>query len=206
MFNLTDRLIISFDHLLKKKNLTTASPATNIIDHAPASSSEYNKSAQLMRINHSGEICAQALYHGQALFARDQEQYDELMQAAKEESVHLAWCHERLQELNSRPSLLSPLWFAGSYMMGIVASLYGDQYSNAFINETEKQVSKHLELHLEKLPAFDLRSRAILQQMHEDELAHAQKAHDRGIKELPTSLKFTMHHVANVFKRIAAII
>lgn len=205
MFTLTDRLIISFDHIINKKQLKITSPAHNIVDDQPLNGQqEYRHSAQLMRINHSGEICAQALYHGQALFAQNQAQYAELMQAAAEESIHLAWCTERLTELHSRPSFLTPVWFIGSYFMGMVAGLCGDKYSNAFIHETEQQVSQHLELHLQTLPAFDRRSRAILQQMHSDELLHAQKAHERGIKELPASIKFLMHNVAQVFKRIAA--
>jgi ubiquinone biosynthesis monooxygenase Coq7 len=208
LYSILDRLIISFDKLLQKEvaHNIPANPAQNIVDRPSELPVDYQHSAKLMRINHSGEICAQALYHGQALFTRNNYQYQQLMHSAQEELVHLTWCQQRLTELNSRPSYLTALWFAGSYVIGVVASLYGDKYSNGFTYETEQQVSKHLESHLQQLPKFDLRSRAILTQMLVDEQTHALHAKQRGANVLPTALKVTMRYTANIFKHITAII
>jgi ubiquinone biosynthesis monooxygenase Coq7 len=141
--------------------------------------------AGLMRVNHSGEVCAQALYQGQALTARLPRVRQEMQQAAREEQDHLAWCELRLKELDSVPSLLNPLWYGLSYTMGAIAGLAGDEYSLGFVAETEKQVSAHLASHLNQLPENDKRSRAILQQMNEDELHHRETALAAGGRELP---------------------
>jgi len=143
------------------------------------------QSAGLMRVNHAGEIAAQGLYHGQALTARLPETRAALRQAAAEEGDHLAWCRGRLEELGSRPSLLNPLWYAGSVAIGALAGLAGDRMSLGFMAETERQVEGHLADHLERLPADDTRSRTIVQQMQADEIGHGQAAIAAGAATLP---------------------
>ena len=159
--------------------------------------------AGLMRINHTGEVCAQALYLGQAALARDTDNHDHLLRAAAEETDHLAWCAERLQQLHSRPSWLNPLWYAGSYAMGAVAALAGDPVSLGFVVETERQVETHLAEHLEKLPAQDQRSRAVLATMQADEIRHAEAARQRGGIDLPFPLPQLMHLSSLLMKIVA---
>ncbi|MFZ0499566.1 MAG: 2-polyprenyl-3-methyl-6-methoxy-1,4-benzoquinone monooxygenase, partial [Steroidobacteraceae bacterium] len=139
---------------------------------AELSPDERRRAAALMRVNHAGEIAAQALYHGQAMAARSDTTRKMLLDAAREETDHLAWCEGRLEELESRPSLLNPLWYAGSFFIGALAALAGDRASLGFVVETERQVEGHLDQHLGRLPVADLRSRAIVQQMRADEAAH----------------------------------
>lgn len=162
------------------------------------------ESIKMMRINHSGEICAQALYQGQALMARSETQYKNLLQAAAEETAHLRWCKQRLQELNGRTSLLNPIWYAGSYAIGVAAGMVGDKISLGFLAETEYQVTAHLETHLRKLAPNDHKSRAILQKMREDELKHATKAVQDGGIELPLPIKLLMRCAAKVLTTAAA--
>lgn len=152
----------------------------------------------LMRVNHAGEVSAQALYHGQSLTARQTEVRGSLEQAAAEENDHLAWCKERLDELGGRPSVLSPVWYAGSFAMGAVAGLLGDRWNLGFLAETERQVVEHLEGHLERLPESDQRSRAILEQMREDEAGHATSALQHGGAELPSPIRRLMGATARV--------
>ena len=178
------------------------SPAASIPE-ADMDDSERRHAAGLMRINHTGEVCAQALYLGQAALARNADTRDHLLHAADEETDHLAWCATRLKELDSRPSLLSPLWYAGSYAIGAAAALAGDPLSLGFVVETERQVEAHLQDHLEKLPAADERSRAVLTQMQTDEVRHAQEAEERGGIELPFPLPKLMHLSSMVMKAIA---
>lgn len=159
--------------------------------------------AGLMRVNHTGEVCAQALYDGQAALARKDENRTHLQEAAAEETDHLAWCAERLHELESRPSLLNPLWYAGSYAIGALAALAGDKISLGFVVETEKQVEAHLAEHLDKLPAHDERSRAVLKQMQEDEVRHAENARERGGIALPFPIPQLMHTTSLVMKTVA---
>jgi ubiquinone biosynthesis monooxygenase Coq7 len=154
--------------------------------------------AGLMRVNHAGEVAAQALYYGQALVARDEATREHLLYAAREEGDHLAWCAERLGQLGSRPSLLNPLWFAGSATIGAVAGLIGDRVSLGFVAETERQVEAHLDDHLERLPGGDLQSRAILEQMREDEIRHGQDAIARGGEELPRPIQALMRLTSRV--------
>lgn len=155
-------------------------------------------SAGLMRVNHTGEICAQALYSGQALFARDERVRAVLLGAAAEERDHLAWCRGRLTELGSRPSLLDPLWYAGSFALGIVSGVAGDRWSMGFLAETEAQVERHLEGHLERLPHDDLRSRAVVMKMREDEQRHGAAGHAHGAAELPPPVKAAMRIASKV--------
>jgi ubiquinone biosynthesis monooxygenase Coq7 len=159
-----------------------------------------------MRVNHAGEIAAQGLYHGQALVARTEQTRQLLLEAAKEETDHLAWCATRLQELGSRPSLLDPLWYAGSFVIGAVTALSGDRTSLGLVVETERQVERHLDTHLERLPADDHRSRAILETMRNDEIAHGEHAKDAGGAELPGPLRTAMRHTARVMTHTAHFI
>ncbi len=159
--------------------------------------------AGLMRINHTGEICAQALYAGQAATARSEEIRDEMQIASDDEIDHLAWCEQRLQELDSRPSLLNPLWYAGSYAIGAIAGAAGDGWSLGFLKETENQVEAHLQDHLEQLPAQDTRSQAILDQMKTDEAKHAKMAEDAGAFELAEPIRELMRFTSKVMKVVA---
>jgi len=178
------------------------SPASGLAE-AELDDAERRHAAGLMRINHTGEVCAQALYFGQAVLARDAGNRQHLLHAAAEETDHLAWCAQRLQQLHSRPSLLNPLWYAGSYAIGAAAALAGDPVSLGFVVETERQVEAHLAEHLEKLPAQDERSRAVLTLMQADEIRHAQAAQQRGGIELPFPLPQLMHASSMVMKALA---
>ena len=159
--------------------------------------------AGLMRINHTGEVCAQALYKGQALLARDEETRAHLLEAAGEETDHLAWCADRLRELDSRPSLLNPAWYLGSLAIGAAAAAASDRFSLGFVVETERQVEAHLAEHIERLPAADARSRAVLKQMQEDEIRHADNALARGGVELPAPIPSLMALTSKVMKAVA---
>ena len=159
--------------------------------------------AGLMRINHTGEVCAQALYVGQAAVARDAATRAQLLAAAQEETDHLAWCAERLEELHSRPSLLNPLWYAGSYAIGLAAGLRGDGWNLGFVVETERQVEAHLEEHLQTLPSEDRRSRAILETMKTDEARHADHAEQAGARVLPPPIPRLMALASSIMKAVA---
>jgi ubiquinone biosynthesis monooxygenase Coq7 len=155
-------------------------------------------SAGLMRVNHTGEICAQALYSGQALFARDPRVRGVLQSAAAEERDHLAWCRARLDELGSRPSLLDPLWYSGSFALGMASGIAGDRWSMGFLAETEVQVERHLEGHLARLPPDDEKSRAVVAQMREDERRHGAAGRDMGAAELPLPVRLAMRAASKV--------
>jgi ubiquinone biosynthesis monooxygenase Coq7 len=159
--------------------------------------------AGLMRVNHSGEVCAQALYQGQALTASDPETREAMAHAAAEEVDHLAWCEARLEELDARPSLLNPIWYAGSFGIGAIAGLIGDRWSLGFLAETERQVVDHLQSHLDRLPEEDGRTRRIVEQMQEDEERHGDGATAAGGAELPPPVKSLMSSVARVMTTIA---
>ena len=159
--------------------------------------------AGLMRVNHTGEVCAQALYVGQAAVARDRATRTQLLSAAQEETDHLAWCAERLRELDSRPSLFNPLWYAGSYAIGAAAGLRGDGWNLGFVVETERQVEAHLVEHLASLPAEDLRSRAILETMKADEARHADHAQAAGARALPQPIPRLMAMTSALMKAVA---
>ncbi len=170
---------------------------------APLPEAERRTSAGLMRINHAGEIAAQGLYHGQALVARDAAIRTQLEHAAREETDHLAWCETRLRELHDRPSLLDPLWYAGSFVIGAVVVLASDKISLGFVAETEQQVERHLDAHLEQLPAGDARSRAILAQMRTDEQLHGELARRAGGTTLPSPMRKAMQMTAKVMTTAA---
>ena len=159
--------------------------------------------AGLMRINHTGEICAQALYAGQAATARNDATREAMQSAADEEIDHLSWCEDRLKELDSRPSLLNPLWYAGSFAIDAVAGIAGDDWSLGFVKETENQVEAHLQDHLERLPEGDARSQAILDQMKVDEAKHAEMAQEAGARELPEPIRRAMALTAGIMKTLA---
>ncbi|MBS0583157.1 MAG: 2-polyprenyl-3-methyl-6-methoxy-1,4-benzoquinone monooxygenase [Proteobacteria bacterium] len=159
--------------------------------------------AGLMRVNHTGEVCAQALYSGQAAVARHAHTRAQLLEAAAEETDHLAWCADRLDALHSRPSLLNPLWYAGSFTLGAVAALVSDKVSLGFVVETERQVEAHLGEHLDRLPADDAASRAVVAQMKTDEARHGQHAREAGGIDLPPPIPTLMRFASNVMKAVA---
>ncbi len=165
---------------------------------------ERREAAALMRVNHVGEVCAQALYTGQALACQNPALRAQLAEASREETDHLAWTKQRLDELNARPSLLNPLWYAGAFAIGYAAGkLGGDHESLGFVVETERQVEAHLQSHMDRLPAADSASRAIVSQMKADEIAHAQMAQKAGAVELPTPVKALMQAAAKVMTTVA---
>jgi ubiquinone biosynthesis monooxygenase Coq7 len=190
-----DDAIIGFDRALR----TLFTPARSVrkapgdeIPEAEMSQSRRARAAALMRVNHSGEICAQALYQGQALTARDSAARAALEQAAQEETEHLAWTESRIAELGGHKSLLNPVWYAGSFAIGAAAGLLGDKWNLGFLAETERQVVRHLEGHLGRLPPEDEKSRAIVEQMRDDEARHATTALAHGGAELPEPVKTAM--------------
>ncbi len=196
-----DELICAFDRGLRAVSGVTAAYRANPAKELPEaqmSAAERKHSAGLMRVNHVGEVCAQALYEAQAMFARDGATRQQLREAGREELDHLAWTAERLRELDSRPSLLNPLWYAGAFAMGAIAARTGDANSLGFVVETERQVEAHLNGHLEKLPAQDARSRAIVTRMRDDEIAHGDAAKRLGGAELPVPVQTGMRAVAKV--------
>jgi ubiquinone biosynthesis monooxygenase Coq7 len=202
--NHIDQLILNLDQALRTlvPGSTMASrpnPAESV-ENIELDATGTKHAAGLMRINHTGEVCAQALYQGQALTAKLPEVRSSMEQAAIEETDHLNWCEARLEELGSRPSLLNPLWYGMSFGIGAIAGLAGDKWSLGFVAETEKQVCKHLEEHLNTLPQQDQRSRSILAQMKIDEDKHASTAREAGGAELPQPVKQAMTLMADVMK------
>lgn len=180
-----------------------ASTRTETVDDDALTPDDRRESAALMRVNHSGEVAAQALYHAQALFARDADVRDFMLKAAREETDHLAWCETRLAELGARPSVFNPLWYAGSFGIGALAALLGDKASLGFVAETERQVEGHLKGHLERLPVDDKRSRAIVEAMCEDEAGHGQQARHAGAIPLPGPVRELMRRTARVMTHTA---
>jgi ubiquinone biosynthesis monooxygenase Coq7 len=201
-----DRLLSGIERALETVAGTPqahrSSPA-HLFGDAELDDKERRHAAGLMRVNHTGEVCAQALYDGQSALARTDENRTHLQQAAAEETDHLAWCAERLHELESRPSLLNPLWYAGSYAIGALAALAGDKVSLGFVVETEKQVEAHLAEHMDRLPEQDERSRAVLKQMQEDEVRHARNAQERGGIALPFPIPQMMQATSMLMKTVA---
>jgi ubiquinone biosynthesis monooxygenase Coq7 len=198
-----DRLLAGIERALETvagaPEAARPSPAAALKD-TELDASERRHAAGLMRINHTGEVCAQALYDGQAALARDEATRAHLQHAADEETDHLAWCAQRLRELDSRPSLFNPLWYAGSYAIGAAAAVIGDKVSLGFVVETERQVEAHLADHLQRLPPQDERSRAVLAQMQADEMRHADNARARGGIDLPFPIPGLMHLSSLVMK------
>lgn len=202
-----DRALVEIERALETMFVATPiagrpSPAADTRD-GNLDDAERRHSAGLMRINHVGEVCAQALYFGQAAVARDVSLRQQMLAAAAEETDHLAWCGQRLEELGSRPSLLNPLWYAGAYAIGAGAGLIGDRLSLGFVVETERQVEAHLGEHLENLPSGDERSRAIVRCMKDDEARHAENALAAGAPALPAPVPRLMRLASRVMKAVA---
>ncbi len=206
--SLTDRLLDELQHGLKTCHLrpppaARAYPAEGIEDDAARSPAERAHVAGLMRVNNAGEVAAQGLYRGQALTARDDRVGASMREAADEENEHLHWCQRRLDELGARRSLLDGAWYWGSFAIGALAGAAGDRLSLGFVEETEQQVGRHLERHLERLPHDDRRSRAILEAMRADELRHAENAAKAGAAELPLPVKSAMTLVSKIMTATA---
>ena len=197
-----DRLISSVDRGLRAATGVVNTPRrpnpAGCTEEGVESEHAARMVARLIRVDHAGEVAAQALYEGQALTARSAERAAEFREAAREEADHLAWCAERLDELGAKPSALGPLWFVGSFAIGVCAGTFGDRVSLGFLRETELQVERHLEQHLAELPAEDHRSRAILEQMRHDEAQHAQYAEDAGAVEFPAPVQALMHGMSRI--------
>ncbi|WP_370652600.1 2-polyprenyl-3-methyl-6-methoxy-1,4-benzoquinone monooxygenase [Polynucleobacter sp.] len=202
-----DRFIIEFDTALRSvvggAHAHRPTPGSDAQSTSLLDAKEREHAAGLMRINHVGEVCAQALYQSQKLVARNPEIQQMLDHSGREEMDHLAWCETRLQELGSHTSYLNPIWYAGSFAIGLLAGLAGDKWSLGFVAETEKQVENHLESHLEKLPLEDLRSRAIVDQMRIDEIEHGQAAISAGGAVLPEPVKKLMQVISKVMTTTA---
>jgi 3-demethoxyubiquinol 3-hydroxylase len=202
-----DHVLIAADNALRTlsgvRHATRRSPADALTAEQVLDDTERRQASGLMRVNHVGEVCAQALYQAQALTTRDASLRRHFEEAAREETDHLAWTQERLEELGARPSILNPLWFAGAFGIGLVAGRVGDAVSLGFVVETERQVERHLESHLDRLPPTDTRSRAIVQQMKEDEARHATNAEQAGAAELPQPVKWAMRAAAKVMTTTA---
>ena len=206
MLPIPDNLIIQFDKALRTVFAQAHSrrPYPDAeLPEAELSEAEKRHAAGLMRVNHSGEVCAQALYQGQALTARDPEVQRALQEASDEETEHLAWCERRLEALGSHKSLLNPLWYAGSFTLGAIAGALGDKWNLGFLAETERQVEGHLNGHLDTLPAQDAKSRAVVEQMKADEIKHAETAVAHGGVPLPLPVKLAMQATSKILTHAA---
>ena len=204
--NLTDRFLVSVDNALRTVSGAVHAARPNPAGRLPApdlDASQRELSGALMRVNHVGEVCAQALYQAQALTARSEELRHEMDQAAREETDHLAWTKERLDELGDRVSWLNPLWYAGSFAIGVAAGLAGDRVNLGFVVETERQVEEHLTCHIERLPAADAKSRAIVEQMRDDEARHGAMAQAAGAVTLPFPVQRLMRSAADEMRAVA---
>lgn len=205
-FSFSDRVISELDAALraitppKQRACTRASPADSLAETL-LTAEEKRHIASLMRVNHSGEVCAQALYQGQALTARLPEVREQMNGASLEEIDHLAWCEQRLQELEAQPSKLNILWYSGSLAIGMLAGWAGDAWSLGFVAETERQVHAHLQKHLHSIPTYDQKTQAILTQMQQDEAHHANVAQAAGAKELPFFMKRAMRLLSLVMTK-----
>ncbi len=204
-YSFADRIILELDRGLKTLSANSTAraqrdnPASTVVE-SELSAQHKQTSARLMRVNHAGEVAAQGLYHGQALTAKNSETLVRMQASAQEEADHLAWCQQRLNELDSHPSLINPLWYMGSFAMGLTAGLCGDKWSLSFVSETEKQVEEHLSEHLQRLPTEDLKSRAILNQMQQDEIEHGEAARKLGGTDLPKPVPQLMRSVSQIMK------
>ncbi len=202
-----DRLLASANNALRTVAAPAGrsarqNPAENIID-SDLNASEKRHAAGLMRINHAGEVAAQALYQGHATVARDKDIEEQMQRAADEEFDHLAWCEQRIHELGEDVSKLSPFWYAGAFAIGAASGVLGDKWSLGFIAETERQVCSHLDSHLDDLPPEDAKSRAIVEQMRDEEEEHGENAIDAGAAELPGPIKHVMQLTAKVMTKTA---
>ena len=205
-FDALDRVLVEAQRALETVFGTPAASRPNPAGDTPEIElhpAERRHAAGLMRINHVGEVCAQGLYFGQAAVAREPDTKRHLLEAAQEETDHLAWCADRLRELDARPSLFNPLWYGGSYALGVLAGLRGDGWNLGFVVETERQVEAHLDEHLDTLPEADQRSREILRTMKADEARHADHAQLAGARVLPAPIPQAMAAASNLMKLVA---
>jgi len=201
-----DTLIVGFDRALRTLSGTVAAARATPAAGTPEPKLEPHEqrdAAGLMRVNHTGEVCAQALYSAQAIVARDPEVRERYADAARDEEDHLAWTQARLDELGARPSLLNPLWYAGSFAIGIIAGIAGDRTNLGFVVETERQVEEHLTAHIERLPPNDTKSRAIVTQMRDDESRHGAMALEAGALPLPFPIRHAMRAAADLMRAVA---
>lgn len=203
-----DQLLAEIGHAIKVLDGTVEHDRPNPagepdINDPVLNAQEIKHAAGLMRVNHVGEICAQALYRGQALMCKDENIRKLLLQASAEEVDHLAWCRDRLNELNNKASIFNPLWYLGSLGLGVIASKAGVPYNLGFMAETEKQVEQHLNSHLDSLPEQDTRSRKIVTQMRDDEIVHRTTAEDNGAVNLPVPVKFAMKFMSKIMTTTA---
>jgi len=201
-----DRLVAEFDRALRAvagvARSSRPSPGEGVAE-AELDTEERAQAAALMRVNHVGEVCAQALYQGQSLTARNEEAKSALLKAADEEEDHLAWSADRIRELGGRLSLLNPIWYAGSFAIGAAAGALGDKWNLAFLAETERQVEHHLSGHLKALPAHDRRTRLVVEAMRNDEMRHRMTAVQLGAAELPSPVKLAMRLASKVMTTVA---
>lgn len=207
-FSVFDKLVLEADRALRavaggQPALTRPTPAARVQQTEPLADTDKREAGRLMRVNHAGEVAAQALYQGQSTTARQNAIRDELHRAAAEEADHLAWCEDRLQALGTPVSRLNPLWYAGSFAIGAVAGLAGDRWNLGFLAETERQVVRHLDAHLQRLPAADAKSRAVLEQMKEDEARHGHTAEQAGGEPLPAPVRELMRLTSKVLTTTA---
>lgn len=207
LYSAADDLIMGLDQALqtvfgRPHTTERGNPAKDVPEHE-LTEAEKAEAGRLMRVNHVGEVCAQALYQSQALTARRDETRRRMERAAQEENDHLAWCESRIEELGSRKSLLNPLWYGGSFAVGTLAGIAGDKWNLGFVVETERQVVRHLGEHLQRLPREDARSRAIVEQMKIDESEHATTALRAGAAELPEPVKGLMRLASKLMTRTA---
>lgn len=204
--NLTfpSKLLNEFDRFLKVVSTTPEPPnkptPESNFTHVDLTNKEIRNIQGLMRINHAGEVCAQALYFGQALFAKDKKTHEHLIKAASEEHDHLYWCQERINDLETHTSILNPIWYIGSFILGSTAALFGDKVSYGFVIEVEKQVEDHLQEHIDQIPKKDIKTHAILSQMKADEIRHGIDARNAGGIDLPTPIKKVMTQMSNFMK------
>jgi len=204
-----DRVLSELEHALRTSTgggvraAARPSPAAKLSPSESLDDAQRQEAARLMRVNHAGEIAAQALYQGQAFMARDPKVREAMAKSSDEEVDHLAWCEQRLKELDGSVSKLDPLWYAGSFALGALAGLAGDAVSLGFVGETERQVVEHLQGHLEKLPTTDARSRAILTQMRDDEARHGAAAERAGGEAMPASVRAAMRLMSKVMTTTA---
>lgn len=202
-----DRLLAGLNDALRTVGAVAGRPARSSpaadVDDTDLDTRQKAHAAGLMRVNHAGEVAAQALYRGHAIFVRDKNIEAQMQRAADEEFDHLAWCEQRIHELGEQPSRLSPLWYAGAFTIGAASGVLGDKWSLGFIAETERQVCAHLESHLERLPDNDAKSRAIVARMRDEEAAHGESAVDAGAAELPRAIVELMRATAKIMTTIA---